>query len=226
MIGGLIGRGVSADTGPLLDKANGHPALDSGKPVAHFSAALETTFDERAEAADLQSTVGSDTPPDATASALGCANRGSVTNPRLNQDCTLRRQAEEQVTVNPLDPNNVIAGQNDSRVGFNHCGFDYSLDAGKTWGDDQPPFFQHLSQIGHTYDAASDPALAFDGTGRAWFSCVVFDVNSNATALVVGPRHRPSRARLIRTSRPKHPRSWSPRRATARTLRQGVHRRR
>ena len=91
--------------------ANGHPALDSGKPVSHFSGALEVTFDdERAEAADVQSSIGSDTPPDAAASALGCANRGSLTNPRLNQDCTLRRQAEEQVTVNPTDPTNVIAG--------------------------------------------------------------------------------------------------------------------
>ncbi len=184
---GLIGPGVSADGGSALDKANGHPALDSGKAVSHFSGALEVTFDERAEAADVQSSIGSDTPPDASASALGCANRGSLTNPRLNQDCTLRRQAEEQVTVNPTDPTNVIAGQNDSRVGFNHCGFDYSLDGGKTWGDDQPPFFQHLSQLGHTYDAASDPALTFNGAGTAWFSCVLFDVNTNASALPVVP---------------------------------------
>src|SRR5712691_3748473 len=184
---GLIGPGVSADGGSALDKANGHPALDSGKAVSHFSGALEVTFDERAEAADVQSSIGSDTPPDASASALGCANRGSLTNPRLNQDCTLRRQAEEQVTVNPTDTTNVIAGQNDSRVGFNHCGFDYSLDGGKTWGDDQPPFFQHLSQLGHTYDAASDPALTFNGAGTAWFSCVLFDVNTNASALPVVP---------------------------------------
>ena len=185
--GGLIGPGASADPGSPLDKANGHPALDSGKTVSHLSSGLEVSFDERAVAADAQSTIGSDTPPDATASALGCANRGSLTNPRLNQDCTLRRQAEEQVTVNPFDPNNVIAGQNDSRIGFNKCGFDYSLDGGKTWGDDLPPFFQHLSQVGHTYDAASDPALTFDGTGTAWFSCVLFDVNSNASALAVVP---------------------------------------
>src|SRR4029077_10936465 len=31
--------------------------------------------------------------------------------------------------------------------------------------------------------AASDPTVAFDGNGRAWFSCVVFDVNTNASAL-------------------------------------------
>ena len=173
---------------PLLDPANGHPHFDNGKAISHPSAGAEVAFDEmRAEAADVQSSVGSDTPPDASASSLGCANRGSANNPRTNRDCTLRRQAEEQVAVNPTDAKNIIVGQNDSRVGFNHCGFDYSLDGGVTWGDGQPPFFQHLSPIGHTYDAASDPAVTFDGTGRAWYSCVVFDVNSNASGLFVVP---------------------------------------
>ena len=79
----------------------------------------------------------------------------------------MRRQAEEQVAVNPLDPSNIIAGQNDSRVGFNHCGFDYSLDGGAHWGDGQPGFFQHLNPgTLHTYDAASDPNVTFTGTGR------------------------------------------------------------
>lgn len=181
-------RLATAQPNPLLDPANGHTHLDSGKAIAHPSGGSEVAFDAaRAEGADVQSGASSDMPPDATASALGCANRGSVKNPRANQDCTLRRQAEEQVKVNPFDANNIVVGQNDSRVGFNHCGFDYSLDGGTTWGDGQPPFFQHLSPIGHTYDAASDPALTFDGTGRAWFSCVLFDVNSNATALAVVP---------------------------------------
>ena len=185
---GLVGPGVSADSGSVLSAANGHPALDNGKPVAHFSGGLEVSFDdERALAADLQ--AGSSDPPGGTASALGCANRGTTTNPRVNQDCTARRQAEEQVAINPTDANNVIAGQNDSRIGFNKCGFDYSLDGGADmgWGDGLPPFFQHLSLIGHTYDAASDPAVTFDGTGRAWFSCVLFDVNSNASGLAVVP---------------------------------------
>jgi hypothetical protein len=185
-----LGFGLTAGAAPqpLLDPANGHPHFDNGKSIAHPSAGVEVAFDEmRAEAADVQSSVGSDTPPDAAASSVGCANRGSTTNPRTNRDCTLRRQAEEQVAVNPTDGNNIIVGQNDSRVGFNHCGLDYSLDGGVTWGDGQPPFFQHLSPIGHTYDAASDPALTFDGNGRAWYSCVVFDVNSNASGLFVVP---------------------------------------
>lgn len=184
----LFGPSASAAVNPFLDPANRHTLLPNGKPVSHVSAGTEVAFkEERAEAADALTGGSSDAPPDVTVSALGCANRGSTSNPRLNQDCTLRRQAEEQVAVNPLDAGNVVAGQNDSRVGFNHCGYDYSLDGGSRWGDGQPPFFQHLSSLGHTYDAASDPALTFDGTGRAWYSCVLFDVNTNASGLAVVP---------------------------------------
>ncbi|GAB3281031.1 sialidase family protein [Sinomonas notoginsengisoli] len=182
--GGFIASAQAVN--PNLDaKAHGH--LDNGKALPHVSGGTEVTFDEeRALGADKASS--SDLPPDGTASALGCANRGSATNPRVNQDCTARRQAEEQVAVNPLDPRNVIAGQNDSRVGFNHCGFDYSLDQGTTFGDGLPPFFQHLNPgTGHTYDAASDPNVTFNGAGVAWYSCVVFDVNSNASGLLAVP---------------------------------------
>jgi hypothetical protein len=42
-----------------------------------------------------------------------------------HQDCSLRRQAEEVIAINPTDPDNLIAGQNDSRIGFNHRGYDF-----------------------------------------------------------------------------------------------------
>jgi len=184
---GVIGGTAQAINPNLAKSSHGH--LDNGKALPHVSGASEVTFDEeRAQAADALSGAAADLPPDATVTALGCANRGSLTNPRVNQDCTARRQAEEQVAVNPLDATNVIAGQNDSRIGFNHCGFDYSLDQGKTFGDGLPPFYQHLNPgTGHTYDAASDPNVTFNGAGVAWYSCVVFDVNSNASGLFAVP---------------------------------------
>jgi hypothetical protein len=185
---GWWGGTAQGAVNPNLSRSS-HGFQANGKALPHVSGGAEVSFDEeRASAADATSSVGSDLPPDAAVSALGCANRGSATNPRVNQDCTARRQAEEQVAVSPTDPNNVIAGQNDSRVGFNHCGFDYSLDRGARFGDGIPPFFQHLNPgTGHTYDAASDPNVTFDGTGRAWYSCVVFDVNSNASGLFAAP---------------------------------------
>ncbi len=133
-------------------------------------------------------------------SANGCGPRNSAgINTRVNQDCTFRRQAEEENSFNPADPNNLISGQNDSRVGFNQCGIAWSTDGGHTWGDLLPPFRQHVNSpefdgvhtiLGrpgtlHTYDAGSDPTTAFDNAGNGYFSCVLFDVFSNASGVYV-----------------------------------------
>jgi hypothetical protein len=178
--------GQVASANPALTRNAAHTS--TGKVVPKVSSGTYVAYqDERNLGAGVSSAGTADLPPDGTVSALGCANRGSATNIRVNQDCTARRQAEEQVAVNPTDPNNLVAGQNDSRIGFNHCGIDYSLNAGKTWGDLLPPFSQHFSPLNHTYDAASDPAVTFDGQGTAWFACVVFDVNTNASGLFAVP---------------------------------------
>jgi hypothetical protein len=139
---------------------------------------------------------------------LGCSGRlgGQDGNTRVNQDCTHRRQAEEKIIFNPANHNNLLAGQNDSRVGFNQCGIAWSTDGGQTWGDLLPPFRQRFNNpagmeptpadpnrhtiLGgpgteHTYDFASDPGPAFDSQGRGFFSCVALDVNSNASMLYV-----------------------------------------
>src|SRR5262249_47362058 len=91
-----------------------------------------------------------------TGPTVGCPNvftgSNGQTNIRVNQDCSLRRQAEEVIAVNPTNPSNLIAGQNDSRVGFNHCGYDFSFDGGRTWGDMIPPFYNFILGDGHTAD--------------------------------------------------------------------------
>jgi hypothetical protein len=142
---------------------------------------------------------------------LGCSDRTSNGNVRVNQDCTYRRQAEEKIAFNPANPDNLIAGQNDSRVGFNQCGIDWSMDDGQHWGDLLPPFRQRINDpesevptatdpnshtiiggpgTGHTYDAASDPAPTFDASGNGFFTCVAFDVLTNASLVfaVQSPR--------------------------------------
>src|SRR3984893_1199475 len=120
-------------------------------------------------------------------STAGCANvfsSGDRTNTRVNQDCSLRRQAEEVLAINPTDPDNLIAGQNDSRIGFNHCGYDFSFDGGKTWGDMLPPFYQFILGDGHTADACSDPTATFDVAGNAYVAGVLFDIASPASAFI------------------------------------------
>jgi len=133
---------------------------------------------------------------------LGCGERDGNGGPsvRVNQDCSFRRQAEEKIAFNPVRPANLVGGMNDSRVGFNQCGIAWSTDDGAHWGDLLPPFRQRLNDPTgllagspnqhtitgmpgtlHTYDAASDPAPAFDSQGRAYFTCVTFDIASNAS---------------------------------------------
>lgn len=91
---GLIGGTAQAVNPNLVKSSHGHMA--NGKALPHVSGGSEVTFDEeRATAADAQAGATADLPPDISVSALGCANRGSLTNPRVNQDCTARRQAEE-----------------------------------------------------------------------------------------------------------------------------------
>jgi hypothetical protein len=144
-----------------------------------------------------------------TNQTVGCSDRlGSHEgNVRVNQDCTYRRQAEEKIIFNPANHNNLLGGANDSRVGFNQCSFAWSTDGGETWGDGLPPFRQKLNNpdgelpappgdpnshtiLGgagtfHTYDAGSDPGMAFDSQGRGFFTCVAFDVASNAAMVYV-----------------------------------------
>jgi len=159
--------------------------------------AAEATFQQSQATGTLTGASATTAIPGPTGGTLGCGTRNPGGNVRVNQDCTFRRQAEELIKFNPANPQNLVAGQNDSRVGFNHCGFDYSFDGGKTWGDGIPPFFQRINNppaghtvvggagTGHTYDAASDPALAVDSQGIAFYSCILFDVNTDASAVVV-----------------------------------------
>src|SRR5689334_15963854 len=117
----------------------------------------------------------------------GCSNvfsGGGRQNIRVNQDCSLRRQAEEVIVVNPTDPDNLLAGQNDSRIGFNHCGYDFSNDGGRTWGDLIPPFWQFILLDGHTSDFCSDPTVTFDTEGNAYIGGLLIDINAPANALI------------------------------------------
>jgi len=115
------------------------PVIRTGatvKTAPSLSAGLLQAANEALDRADADSGGGS---LSVSKSSLGCAQRNSDSNVRVNQDCTFRRQAEEGIAVNPVDPQNLIAGQNDSRIGFNHCGIDYSFNGGRTWGDQLPP---------------------------------------------------------------------------------------
>ena len=134
----------------------------------------------------------------------GCPNVfvGPARNTRVNQECSLRRQAEEVIAVNPTNPNNLIGGQNDSRLGFNHCGYDFSFDGGKTWADQTPPFYQFIGGDGHTFDACSDPTATFDNGGNAYAGGLLFDISSAASAFVVAKSNTPIGGAFYHTPQP------------------------
>ena len=74
-----------------------------------------------------------------SSNSVGCRNRNPDGNQRVNTDCFFRRQAETDIAFNPADPTNLLAGQNDSRAGWNQTGFDFSVNNGLYWGDELPP---------------------------------------------------------------------------------------
>lgn len=207
----VVSREMPFFSGGVLDAAKEalepdarDTAGDTGAPAGGSGAAVvpaRTSAGSSGASDDHGGTLG------IALDSLGCSHRNSDGNVRVNQDCSYRRQAEEMIAYNPADPNNILAGQNDSRVGFNQCGIDWSLDNGNHWGDLLPPFRQklnnpaaeepttsdpnrHTIQGGagtlHTYDADSDPTVAFDSRGNGYFSCVAFDVVSNAGLVWVG----------------------------------------
>jgi hypothetical protein len=163
----------------LLQAAGG---LKGGADWVHQSDGLsKVSKAQRSQKAAIPST-----PP-----TQGCQNTFSggagQTGPniRVNQDCSRRRQAEEVVVAHPSNSNHLIAGQNDSRIGFNHCGYDWSFDGGRTWGDQVPPFWQYLQPDGHTSDACSDPTATFDADGNIYVGGVIFDVAANANSIII-----------------------------------------
>lgn len=176
----VLKRALDIELGRVT-RAKYEQGLSSGALYAVLAASGE--LDRRA-----RSVRNPQVPPRPRPGTQGCQNAftgGGKRSVRVNQDCSLRRQAEEVIAINPLDPNNLIAGQNDSRIGFNHCGYDFSFDGGRTWGDMVPPFWQFLMGDGHTADACSDPTATFDSDGNAYIAGILFQINSPASALVV-----------------------------------------
>jgi hypothetical protein len=153
-------------------------------------------------------------PPESTSrgislGSLGCRKRNHDRNVRVNQDCTYRRQAEEHIAYNPVHPANLVAGMNDSIIGWNQTSLDFTVDGGRHWGSiSTAPFRYRLNApddllpaegdpnrhtlLGspgtiHSYDACSDPYVAFDSAGRAFYTCVAFDIASNAGLVFAVP---------------------------------------
>ena len=72
----------------------------------------------------------------------------------------------------------MVLAQNDYRNGDGSCGFDYSLDGGKKFGDGLlPESFTAPGFVAprHYWDASGDPVVAFDSEGYAYYACLQFN---------------------------------------------------
>src|SRR5258708_4719704 len=80
---------------------------------------------------------------------------------RVNQITTADQQ-EPTISVDPLDPNNILAAAKDWRTGPKQV-WDYrSTDGGKTWADGYPNLLP--SELPNQ----SDPVVAYDSSGAVY----------------------------------------------------------
>jgi hypothetical protein len=171
-----------------LDVALGNAKADPRE--APLSASMVYTLLEQTGELDRRARSSLHRPGPLRISANGCqselAGNGQV-NIKVNQDCSLRQQAGESIAIDPVEQNRMLVAQNDSRVGFGHCGIDWSTDAARQWGDFTPPFFQFLLLDDHAADSCVDPTVTWDSQGNAYVAAILVQAsNSNAaTALVV-----------------------------------------
>ncbi|KPJ53165.1 hypothetical protein AMJ39_05625 [candidate division TA06 bacterium DG_24] len=88
----------------------------------------------------------------------------------INKDATQQVQNEQQVAVNPLDPDNLVAVWRDFRFGYRRVGYGYSFDGGLTWGEG---LFEEPTWPWH-----SDPGVTVDADGN--FHAVILSYNQSA----------------------------------------------
>jgi len=98
-------------------------------------------------------------------------------NVRVNSDNSGQLHNEEQIVVNPLDSNNVVAVWRDFRLGYRRIGAGYSLDGGRTWHDT-------LLEDSH-YPWHSDPGLTVDVNGNFYVVILSYTSTSQPNGLYV-----------------------------------------
>src|SRR6201993_949760 len=201
----ILRRALDIETGRVPARVN-EPRVSSGVVYTLLMSSGEIQKRVAAAGALAPNLAPAALLPNLGAKTAGCTNvftnSSGARNVRVNQDCSLRRQAEEVVVINPTNPQNLIAGQNDSRIGFNHCGYDFSFNGGRTWGDQIPPFYQFVNLDGVTYDACSDPTATFDANGNAYVGGVLFEIFLPDSAVLVEKSNAPIGGAFYHSPRP------------------------
>lgn len=109
------------------------------------------------------------------------------------QDGVLYRNSESEphLAVNPLNPDNMIAGWHQDRWssgGAQSLGTAYSYDGGATWTQVVIPFTRCSGAApgsASAFERASDPWISFAPDGTAYYMALVTDNSVNENAMVV-----------------------------------------
>ncbi len=100
-------------------------------------------------------------------------------NVRINSDESGEIQNEQQVCINPTNPDNVVAVWRDFRLGYRRIGVGFSLDGGKTWLDDLLP--------NDNQPRMSDPGLTFNAGGTIYALSLSFNWDEDESGMEVFP---------------------------------------
>src|SRR5689334_14402759 len=120
-------------------------------------------------------------PDAARATAIGT---GQVLVVNVSRDTTA--QNETPLAVNPLNPDNLLTGNNDWNYNGG-CGVNASFDGGKSWTPTLPNgFIPGVTRYTNdpsvpgtgSYDFGGDPAVAFGPDGTAYFACFGYQAAS------------------------------------------------
>ncbi len=116
---GAVPNGAVAQESPLKQAAKGQiqaPVITTSDGIEReapfLSGGLLATMAGTLDEADRGEQADEATSSDIAALAvsqgtLGCRTRNTDGNVRVNQDCGFRRQAEELIKINPIDPRNI-----------------------------------------------------------------------------------------------------------------------
>jgi hypothetical protein len=117
-------------------------------------------------------------------------------NVKVNQNCENvsdpklagrgQAQNEEAIAINPADPSQIVASQNDYRRGDGNCYTAFSSDGGKDWADSTDPMsFTYGTTWGKArqyWQAGGDTSVGWDSRGNAYLMCQVFN-RGNAVSI-------------------------------------------
>ncbi len=100
-------------------------------------------------------------------------------NVKINSDASTNIHNEEQVIINPTDPNNVVAVWRDFRLGYRQVGVGYATDGGSNWTDTL------IGYYGSPYSWESDPGLTVDRFGNFYAVTLCFEPGGGTSAICV-----------------------------------------